>query len=260
MANPTAQVPVRHLPYGGDDKFYLPYPTGLTDTFQNGEMIGLVPSTGFGAHFDDTQTLQFWGLFSEPQRMITSDLTAPILLMCKRPRIFTMPLASGTQTRGYQVGAPVYAVDSGHVTLNPLTLNYANVVGFFVDVLTASPETVSGATSIWIAPMPLIPRGAGMLGVMVGPDAAKTWGVEVLNRTVEAPITAARQYTLPPVAQTVAGDSITFITTVGASVLTLKGNAAETINGANTYALAAAQYSVAELTSDGAQWITTKKI
>lgn len=261
MANPTSQVPIRHLPYGGDDKFYLPYPTGTADSFVNGEMIGSVPGTGYGAHFDDTQPLQFWGWFAEPDRQITTDLPGPVLLMVRRPRLVACPLASGSQSRGFSIGAPVYAANSGAVTLNPLTLTYANVVGFFVDIAAATPETISGATYIWVDPMPLLPRGAGMMGVLVGPaTGGHTYGVESLNKTIEAPITGASTYTLPAIADTVAGDSIMFITTAGASVLTLAAAGSDKINGAATYALAAAEYSVAELFSDGTQWLLARKI
>jgi hypothetical protein len=261
VPNPTSQVPGRQLPYGADDKFYLNFPPGQNDLFVCGEMIGCDPATGYAAHFDDTKTLQFAGVFVDPDRQISSDLPAPILIYYKRPRMFTMPLLSGTATRGAQRGAPVYAADSGHVVLSPGALVYGNTVGYFWDVFGSTPETITAPT-IWITPEPWGDRMSRTTGHLTAPaTGGKTYGIEALNGQVQVPNTAAETFILPPVASTVDGDEIEFIkTTAAAFAFTLQGNGAELINGANTVVSAAAQWSVLKVRSDGTQWIVVAKI
>lgn len=152
MANPNSIVAVTQLPYGLDDKFYLPYPTNTTTTFVPGELVGMDPATGYGDHFDDTKKMLFWGVFAGPTLVLTSGRDpAPILLPCRRPRYFSYPLASsGTLARSAVAGQVAYAYDSGTVTLSKTT--YGNVVGQVVDVLTANPEDLTAINSVVLSP------------------------------------------------------------------------------------------------------------
>lgn len=101
--------------------------------------------------------------------------------------------------------------------------------------------------------------GSG-IGSQVLADAAATLTVSQLDMVLYMPNTAARTLTLPPVASCTGRGFTVVKTTAAAFAVTLQGNAAENINGANTYATATAQYSVATIRSDGTQWIVTSKI
>ena len=76
----------------------------------------------------------------------------------------------------------------------------------------------------------------GALGVVNYADNAVTVLTNDLNKVIHAPISTARTYTLPPVAQAV-GHYFTFVNTGGAFVLTLAANAAEKVGGAASIAL-----------------------
>jgi len=156
VPNPTSQVQSRQLPFGGDDKFYLPA-AQANDTFVNNEMIALNPATGLGMHCDDsTASIQFFGLFADPTRQVLANDPPPVLLPCRRPRLFTMPLASGTVNRGANpIGTPVYAKDSGHVQFGVTGLTNSIKVGYYFDVAGASPEVGTNCTSIWISAEPI---------------------------------------------------------------------------------------------------------
>lgn len=255
--NPTTKVPSEIRPYGMDAALYLNYPSGVSDTFVNGEMVGVNPATGYGAHCDDTQPMRFMGLFSEPTKIIVANYAPlPILLMVNRPRFFSMPLASGTQSRGYQMGAPVFAVDSGHVQIGAAGLNYGNQVGYFFDIQQTAPENSTGATAIWISPEPCGTRSEKAGGVLVAPaSGGHTYGVEALNKIIEVPTTAAETITLPAIADTVSGDLVTVINTGGAFAVTVDASGSDHINGASSYAMAATAYTVLRIVSDGTQWL-----
>lgn len=261
MANPTTQVATTQT-FFNDVMAYIGYGTPASDTFVPGEMIGLDPSTGFGTHFDDSKALVFLGQFGDPTLKIAAGDPTPVLLRYSRPRLFSMPLASGTVGRGYNVGSPVFAKDSGHVQLTTSGLSFANVVGYLVDILSAKPEDTTGATNVLISPQPWDCRTSYTGGFLTAPaTGGKTYGVEVLNKTVLVPNTAAETFTLPAVANTVPGDRITFVkTNAAAFAFTLQGNASENINGANTFASGTANYAVVEVVSDGTQWYVVGKI
>lgn len=98
------------------------------------------------------------------------------------------------------------------------------------------------------------------LGSQVLADAPATLTVSQLDMTLYLPNTAARTLTLPPVASCTGRKFKVIKTNAAAFAITLQGNAAETINGSNTYATATANYSYAEIRSDGTQWVLVGKI
>lgn len=96
----------------------------------------------------------------------------------------------------------------------------------------------------------------GALGVVTYADGAVTVLANDLNKVIHAPITVARTYTLPPVAQAI-GHYYTFINTGGAFALTIAANGAEKIKGAANLAQAAALGSFTTIYGTGvanAEW------
>lgn len=91
-------------------------------------------------------------------------------------------------------------------------------------------------------------------------DAAALLTVSQLDTLLEIPNTAARTLTLPAVASCTGRCFRILKTNSAAFAVTLQGNASENINGANTYATATANYSYAQIESDGTQWLLTGKI
>jgi hypothetical protein len=257
VANPTNIVPGVRVPFG-DTHNYWPIPSAA-DIYFPGELIGKRDSDGMAQHCDDTQALTFVGVnTTTPRFVVTTDLPANTLfLRTDRPRLFSMPLASGAASRLTDINKPVYAVDSGHVQLGSAGLVFANLIGYVADVLTAKPEDVTG-TSVLIEPQYAVGRMDYARALTAPATGGKTYGNEAINAVIFVPNTAAETLTLPPIANTMPNDTITVIkTTAAAFAVTLKGNAAETINGANTYATTSGQFASAVLLSDGTQWIVT---
>lgn len=258
MANPTSIVPVRRQKFN-DPFVHWPVPVGSADTYYPGEMIGLRRSDGMAQHFDDTQSLIFLGIFPGPRKFITADLpqSACVLEKIEREYRISMPLASGTASRLTDLGKPVFAADSGHVQTNPKTLSFANLVGTISDVVPSdgNPWTMTGS-SVWIEPL-FWNQEHHPTPVFVAPaTGGKTYGPEIINSVVLVPNTAAETLVLPAVANTQPGDTITFIKTNAAVfAVTIQGNGAENINGANTYATGTGNFATVTLISDGTQWI-----
>jgi len=94
------------------------------------------------------------------------------------------------------------------------------------------------------------------LPVIVLADANATLTLDHMNRTLLIANTTARTLTLPPAATVRAGGWMRVVkTSAAAAAVTLDGNAAETIDGATTFAALDAQYDVALLLCTGTDWI-----
>jgi hypothetical protein len=103
---------------------------------------------------------------------------------------------------------------------------------------------------------------AGLGGVLEnGPvvslaDASATLTLDHMNRTLLMANTDARTLTLPPAATVRAGGWMRVIkTSAAAFAVTLDGNAAETINGAATFAGVDARYDGVLLVCTGSEWV-----
>lgn len=87
-------------------------------------------------------------------------------------------------------------------------------------------------------------------------DADATLTLDHLNRTLLIGNTQARTLTLPAVATVRAGGWFRLVkTSAAAAAVTLDGNAAETIDGAATFAAVDAQYDVARVVCTGTEWV-----
>lgn len=101
----------------------------------------------------------------------------------------------------------------------------------------------------------------GALGVVAYADAAVTVLTNDLNKTIHAPISVARTYTLP-VAALCLGHYFTFVNTGGAFVLTVAANGAEKVGGAASVALngaLGASLTVISTGVAGAEWAVIGK-
>jgi hypothetical protein len=91
-------------------------------------------------------------------------------------------------------------------------------------------------------------------------DASATLTLDHMNRVLLIANTAARTLTLPPVATVRAGGWIRVIkTSAAAAAVTLDANAAETIDGAATYAGLDAQYDCVLLVCTGSEWVIVSR-
>ena len=260
MPNPTTAVQSMNKRVD-DIKKYVQFPIAA-DTYVLQEMIGRRASDSNAYHFDDTAPMTFLGLFAEPTWKPTTDLPSSGFQkpVWRHPE-FSMPLYSGTASRVTDIGKPVYAVNSGAVTLSPLSTTYANLVGYVADVYVSDPGTLTGS-SVWITPVYFSGRD-NYRGVVVAPaTGGATYATEVFNKVVEVPNTAAETITLPAVSTSSAGDRVILIkTTAAAFAVTIAPNGTDTINGVNaSVILAGVQWARIELYSDGAQWIISSTI
>ena len=256
MANPTTIVATQLSDYLGMPDNYWPIPS-TAKTYYPGEMIGKY-TDGKAYSFDDTQGLLFTGInATTPQFIVSSTVPAQALfLRTRQPRLYTMPLGSGSASRLTDIGKPVYSLFSGTVTMDPTATTYSNLAGFIADVVVTDPTTLTG-TSVVISPPPAWLGRSGNAGWLVAPaTGGKTYDASVINKTVAVPNTAAETFVLPAVAATTPGDRIRFIKTTSDSfAFTLDGNASETITGSTTYVSATSQYTVVEVISTGDAWV-----
>lgn len=217
--------------------------------FYPNAMIG-IDDTGYFCKFDDTQAAIFAGV-------VRNDQGAPLLpagtagdgtidLPIQQPQRFELAIASVAVT---DIGKKVYASDdqTGILTNGG---TYSNFIGHVVDVVSSGIALVE----------PVYDGIAANSRYNVARTMAATGNQTItkydLNKIIFVPNTAALTLTLPAVANTQAGDKLTFVkTTSDAQAATLDGSGAETIDGAATLATIDAQYDTAILVSTGSAWV-----
>jgi hypothetical protein len=242
MANPTSKVGVRTTKFD-DSKRYRPL-VATAQTYYPGEMIGL-NTAGYATKCDDAASLLFLGVNAQaPAETIESGASAgEYKLHDDRPADFSMYIASAAIT---DIGKIVYAKYSNEVQFT--TGTYGNVVGRVKDYISSTEVIISPTY-----PLCQYPVGTSRVMAATGAQSLTRWD---LNKTIFLPNTAAYALTLPAVAVTQPGDWLEFVkTTADAAAVTLTGNAAETIDGANTLATIGAAYDTAKIVSTGAAWV-----
>jgi hypothetical protein len=234
--NPTAIVP-QWLRLVTDRKKKWLFPSAA-DFYYPGEMIGRRLSDGLAVHCDDTQALQFIGIFEGPQFRITSDLpTAGLVRDLYQPYQFAMPLAGAqaTASRINDLHRAVYAYDSGHVTLTPGETTFLNLVGWVDDVAVSDPATMTGSV-VWIRPY--VP---GLPSQTYEPTGVVAASGTTINNAVILPygysyVTGANNTAAVELPAPVAGQAVTIQNASAASVLLVFPSPASQINskGNNT--------------------------
>lgn len=223
-------------------------------TFYPNAMIG-VDTTGYYCKFDDTQGAVFAGV-------VTQDTGAPTLpagtagadalkLRIQQPQRFELAIAAVAVT---DIGKKVYAIDDQTGTLNASALTFDNFVGHVVDVVATGIALVEPCYDGIAA------NSRYGVAKFLAATGAQSLNKTDLNKTIFLPNTGAYTVTLPAVADTQAGDRLTFLkTTADAAAVTLDGNASETIDGATTLATIDAINDTAVLVSDGTRWIVLSR-
>jgi hypothetical protein len=151
VANPTQKVPIQTTEFADTKKYWQVTTANNPGTYQNCEMMGL-RADGFADHMDDTQALRFLGIWQGIQETYSG--TTPNFAsrnQLNRPQFLEIPIvttsgAATTASRLTDIGKAVYAYDSGHVTMDPTSLAFANLVGFIEDVVgsTGFPDATTG--------------------------------------------------------------------------------------------------------------------
>lgn len=145
------------------------------------------------------------------------------------------------------IGKDVYASDEETLTLTPTGKSR---VGRVVAV-----EGV-GVARVRCGPVMGLSGVLENAPVMTLADANATLTLDHMNRTLLMANSAARTLTLPPVATVRAGGWFRLVkTNATAAAITLDGNAAETIDGAATYAAVDAAYDCVLVFCTGTEWV-----
>lgn len=228
--------------------------------FYPNAMVG-VDTTGYFAKFDDTQGMWFAGVVSNDQgapllpASTAGDGTAKLRL--QQPLRFVLAVAAVAVT---DIGKKVYASDDQTGVLDASTRTFANFIGHIVDLAYNNDGAVSGYCLVEPA---YDFNGANQrfnAAKFIAATGAQSLNKTDLNKTIFLPNTAALTLTLPAVADTQAGDRLTFVkTSADAFAVTLDGNAAETIDGAGTLATIDAQFDCAVLVSTGSAWVVLNR-
>lgn len=254
MANATDLVTANETVRRTDEYIDRPSPAEASaKTYWPGAMVGVL-ATGYLAKFDDTAGMIFFGIVrdKEGKTVIPAGATAGQYdIPVQQPQRFTLAVSGVTIA---DIGKKVYASDDKTGVLSNAALTYGNFVGHVVDVMATGVALVEPyydgiaanaryGVSRWLAA-----------------TGAQTLTKFDLNKVVFVPNSAALTVTLPPVADTQAGDRLTVVkTTAAAEIVTLDGNASETIDNATTLTTMDARYDCVTLVSTGTEWVVLNR-
>lgn len=234
-------------------------------TYYPGSLLG-VNTSGYVDKFDDTQSLMLAGINHPPEgkrKIPAGSSNGDFFHEFRRPRYFVLAISGVAIT---DKGKNVYALDDQTGTLNPASTTFANLIGQVVDIVP--PQTGAGAVGQLLTQSNTgyalvrpaydgkISNKSHAAAKVLAATGNQTLSKFDIGKTIILPITADLTVTLPAVADTQAGDEITFIkTTTNANTPTLKGNASELIEGFNTLSMGTAQFTAIEVVSTGAAWV-----
>jgi hypothetical protein len=206
---------------------------------------------------DDTAKGEFVGFLFDIVRPVvgtdatvqTNGIAGDFELNIEQPVTYNVIFGPGNAAGGME-GLKVYWQFNNQVQLIPgVNGNYAGTIW---QVLNATTVKV-------LAPWAERAIGGGSRGMMSPTPAASIiltkWDV---NRTFRLTGTISQTITLPPLASVSSDDAISFIyDSASAQQITIKGNAAETINGSNTMLMGTTRYSKATFKADivTPQWL-----
>ncbi len=256
MANATARVGKRTI-RNNDEFIDRSAETLSAETiFYVNAFVG-TDATGYYCKGDDSQAWTFSGVVrgreGNPKLPAGTAGDGTIELGVHQPLYLEVGIAAVAVT---DIGKKVYALFDQTVTLDSSATTYANLVGVIAWVESGV------TTACWVKPNydGVAGNGASTAAKFLAATGAQTLSKMDLNKTIFVPSTAAYALTLPPVADTQAGDFLRFVkTTSNAAAITLTGNAAETIDGSNTLNTVDAQYDTATLVSTGLAWIVVSR-
>lgn len=182
-----------------------------------------------------------------------------VMIQAATGRFTFVGAISGLTAASVVPGTHVYASTDNDLSITAEAGN--TLVGKISDLYTQFGANVTNGVVIQALTYHELGLGCtGEAGSATLADAAATMTVSQLDLMLYMPNTIARTLTLPAVALCTGRYFRIKKTNAGAAAITLQGNAAETIDGSNTYATATANYSYVEIRSDGTQWIITSKI
>lgn len=224
-------------------------------TYYTGAFVG-IDETGYYCKGDDSQAWLFAGLVrgreGNPVLPAGTAGDGTIDLDIYRPAFGEVALASVAVT---DIGRPVYATFDNAVVLAFGSTTYANLVGYVID---------KAATSIAIIAFCYDGYGGNRrLGAAkrLAATGAQTLSKYDMGKTIFCANTAALTVTLPAVADVAAGSGFTIVKDHASdtNIITLDGNASETIDGATTLTTIDAAYDCATLVSNGSAWVITSR-
>lgn len=254
MANATAKVNKRTVKWTDENHQRSTETLASETSFFTGAMLG-TDITGYLCKADDTQGWTFAGVVrgkeGDPVLPAGTAGAAALALDHQKPRYAEIAVASVAVT---DIGKKVYALDDQTGTLDAAATTFANLIGVVRDV------AYSGVALVELAYGGTADHAALGAAKWLAATGAQSLNKTDLNKTIFVPNTGAFSITLPAVADTQAGDRLTFVkTTSDAAAATLDGNASETIDGATTLATIDAQFDCAVLVSTGAAWVVLSR-
>lgn len=250
MANATSKVNKGTVRW--TDEFYKRALATITaeTTYYTGAGMGLT-TAGYGAKFDDTQSLIFDGVVrgreGNPIMPIATAGDAGHELDLHRARYVELAIASIAKA---DIGKVVYATFDQTGSLDPTATTYGNVWGVVEDVAASGIALVRLAYN-GVSDHETLNAVRWMAAT--GAQSVTKWDI---GKTIFVPNTAALTITLPAVADAAQGGRFRFVkTSTDAQIVTLDGASAEEIDAATTLTTIDAAYDCAELVNNGTRWV-----
>lgn len=200
----------------------------------------------------DTQSLSFVGMVTGIEQKVPTGATAgQFRIVTVQPRYCLAEFT--TAVTAADIGKTVYLVDDQTLSLTPGV--FGNVVGTVHSLGRIS--TVASVEIAYGGKRANILTGASRAMAATGNQAITKWDI---GKTIYVGNTAALTLTLPPVAQTQAGDRVTIIkTSADAQAITIDPAGSETVDGAATLATLDAAFDVATIVSSGTAWVVISR-
>jgi hypothetical protein len=205
---------------------------------------------GFAEPVDATSKGQPFAGIAEARVLAKDHPAVPangdIVLAARRGLFFAILVIAGVAQDDVAHQRAVFAQDDGTYSFDPV----GTLVGIVWELESAGRAIVLCATAGHHGALGLRARGVKTLAA----TGNQTLTTGDLGKVILVPNTAALSIALPPAADCTGKGYIIKKTAAAAFAATIDPDAAETIEGAATFALIDANYDVAEIVSDGTAW------
>ena len=254
MPNATAKVNKAVVKWTDENHKRSLETLAVETEFFTGAFLG-TDTSGYLCKGDDTQSWVFAGVVrgteGDPVFPAGTAGARALGIEHQKPRYAEVAVSGVAVT---DIGKKVYALFDNEGTMSAAATTFGNLIGVIEDVPYSGTALVRLS---YDGKGDHVALGAARVLPATGNVTLSKYDI---GKTIFCPSTAAQTVNLPPIADTQAGDRLTFVkTTADAVILTIDGNASETIDNATTLATIDARYDTATIVSTGTEWVVVNR-